>query len=164
MKLRSLLIAIMLALASTITNAQTIQSIRPSIDSMISPAAPFIGKYPALPIYFHWIVQLAICEKLKLPPAKDFASIEFYEVNTTAFQINQDTTMDYLALTVAAENVMFISVAHVLNRGSMLHEFLHFLLYYNFPDHRYTGPDSLTGTLKNHPAIYFKHCGVNDNY
>lgn len=163
MKLRNLLIAAMLSLAS-IANAQTIRSIRPSVDSILNPAIPLIGQYPSIPIYFKWMVELAACEGLKLPPLKDFEAFSFYEVNATAFQINNDTTQDYLATTVVGEKVMFISIGYIMNRGEMMHEFLHILLYYNFPDGRYTGQDSVTGTKKNHPDQYFKKCGVNDNY
>lgn len=159
--LTSLLLGLLL---STSAQAQIIKSIQPSIDSLISPVEPFIKQYTIVPIYYPWMMQLAGCEKLRLPPLADFQAFKFYLVNTTAFQVNNDATLNYIAVTVSSEKIMYISIAHVYNRGTIFHELLHILLYYNFPDGRYTGTGSSKNESRNHPKKYFDRCGVNDKY
>lgn len=160
--LSSLLLGLMLMCSNAY--GQNIKSIQPTLDSIISPDAPFLSKYSVIPIYYAWMIQLATCEKLSLPPITDFKAFRFIAVNATAFHVNNDTSADYLAITVAKEKIIYFSIAHVLNRALVFHEFLHILLYYNFPDGRYTGVDPVIGTMKNHPPKYFLHCGVDNNY
>jgi len=156
-----------MSLASSV-NAQQPDSARPAVWSIrtqdsvgLNPAAPMVGEYPALPVYFKWMKELAECEGLTLPPIEVFAKTRFFEVNASDFQINADRVESFFAVTVPQDDgsgIMYISIAHYLDVQIVKHEFLHILLYYNFPDGRYTHDRA-----KQHPTDYYGQCEVKPN-
>lgn len=143
--------------AATDASAQ-IWSIRTQDSVGINPAVPMVGRYEPPPIYVRWMTELAVCENLKLPPLDVFKQSEYTEVNADDFVVNDDQSVAYYAVTIPDSNGkgnMFVSIGHVFDIRIMTHEFLHILLYYNFPDGRYTH-DGKT----QHPQKYFGTCGV----
>lgn len=120
-----------------------------------------VSEYAALPIYYTWMKELAACEGLKLPPIEQFAKTRYIQVNADDFQINADHSVAYYAVTVpdsTGTGIMYISLAHYIDSRIVKHEDLHILLYYNFPDGRYTHDPA-----KQHPSAYFGKCDVKPN-
>lgn len=133
-----------------------------TVDSVgLNPALPMVLQYSALPVYYKWMKELAECEGLKLPPIENFSKTRYFEVNATDFQINEERDAAFFAVTLPDTDGsadMYISLAHYLDVYIVKHEFLHIVLYYNFPDGRYTHNRS-----KQHPAEFFGKCGVKPN-
>lgn len=156
--LTKLALGIIFVMSAATSGSAQIWKIRTQEAVGIDPFAPMVGSYTAPPIYFRWMKELAACENLKLPPIEVFKQSEYFEVNANDFQINLDTTAAYYAVTVpdsTGKGVMYFSVGHVFDVRVVIHEFLHILLYFNFPDGRYTHDRD-----KQHPQDYFGSCGV----
>jgi hypothetical protein len=151
------MIGIIFVMSLAIPAKAQITSIRTVGSVGINPAVPMVGSYPILPVYYRWMKELAECENLPLPPIEDFSKIKFFEVNASDFQYNDVKDNAFFAVTDAANLVMFVSIAHVFDVWIMKHEFLHVLLYYAFPDHRYNKENT------EHPELYFGKCGVKPN-
>lgn len=149
--------------ATTAVSAQSpaIYKIRTASPVVLNPAVPMVSQYPALPVYIQWMKELAECEGLALPPIEEFLKTQYFQVNASDFQINDDRANTYYAVTVPdpkGSGVMYISIGHYLDSRIVKHEDLHILLLFNFPDARYTHDPA-----KQHPVEYFGQCDVKPN-
>jgi hypothetical protein len=118
--------------------------------------AQSVLQYGIPPVYYQWMVELASCEHLALPPVEDFQQMKFFLIVDTHFKtvMADGDTLDVLAVTNAPKHVIVSSSPFILDPYIMKHEFLHYVLFYNFPDGRYNNGKN------DHPTEYFGKCEV----
>lgn len=159
------LIPIMLALASINANAQvdSIQIVSknphgPTDTTRLNPHFTMLMEYPRPPIYDVWFKRVVECENLPMPPQEEIDKIQLFVVNAEAFSLPADSTgLTYDAVTNAKQHVMILSLPSIWDYDVVAHEFVHFVLWYNFKD-TYSGKGK-----DNHPKKYFGQCNIRDH-
>lgn len=121
----------------------------------LNPAAPMVMEYPRPPIYDIWFKRIVQCEGLFMPPQEEIDKFHYFMVNQEKF--NFPGALGYYdAITNSREHIMIIDLPSVWDYNVIGHEFLHFVLWYNFgPLYSSPGHD--------HPDKYFGHCGIRPN-
>ncbi len=158
----------MLALASINAKAQLVTVLAPDSTELFqlrlnNPDATTltetfgpVAEYPRPAIYDKWFVRIAKCEGLELPPQAEIDKLRFFVVNSDQFQNPADSSVAFDAVTFNRPHIIIIVLPHVWNYAVVAHEFLHFVLWYNFGDKYEHYPNT-------HPVKYFGHCSIRPN-
>ena len=120
---------------------------KPAILVLAWPEKAEIFPYSQPAIYDDWWHEIADCEGLALPA--DYAKVQFFAVNDSAFVPAALPLLSVYAVTFAAEDQIFISEPLIWTAHLIKHEMMHWILKRNGFDF---GPW--------HPAEFFTRCGL----
>lgn len=133
--------------SDSVTTIYTADTIR------LNPSHGMIEQYKRPPIYDIWFKRIAQCEDLPLPPQEEIDKIKFVVVNAENFALDSlKTSARFDALMINRRHVMIVRLPSVWDYGVIAHEFLHFVLWYNFGN-KYEVSDV-------HPEKYFLKCNI----
>lgn len=154
MKVRRILLSLMV-LCSALANAQSIDTL-PTITTVDSirynPGFPMIDEFPRPPIYDTWLKRIVMCEGLNMPPQSEINRIRYFVVNTDPFKITGNSYWIDAAM-LNRQHYMVIALPSVWDYDVIAHEFLHFVLWYQFGS-LYDKADNM------HPEKYFGKCNI----
>ena len=118
-----------------------------------------IGEYPRPPIYDIWFKRIADCEGFTLPPQEEIDKLHYLVVNSENFSDDTSKTKKYIdkpkydGMISERQHVIILRLASTFDYAVVAHEFLHYLLWFNYGD-RYLPRN------KSHPSKYFGRCGI----
>jgi hypothetical protein len=121
---------------------------RESVDTSLYP----FWQYNRPKLYDDWFKRIVDCEGLTMPPKEEIDKLRFIAVNSDGFQTDSLSPM-YNAVTYARKHIIVISLPYMWDYSIVAHEFLHFVLWYNFGT-LYLNPSV------SHPKEYFERCNI----
>lgn len=152
-----IILGLLLCIVPVTTNAQatdTLQITTPDT-TRYNPGIPMLSEYSRPPIYDRWFKQIAACEGLPLPPQSEIDKITYVVVNSDRFS-SDSTGVLYDAVMLNRKYLMIVRLPSVWDYDVIAHEFLHFILWYQYGTKYEVSPNI-------HPSQYFSRCNIRPN-
>lgn len=121
---------LMLALAASAAQGQTAMTSFTHDVERVAPSLDAVAAYDQRDEYAQWWKDAAACAKIILPERVD--KVQFYFVNYKEFVPSplSGNRRTVTAVTYAGQEQVFVSVLHVKDRATIIHEMVHQLLYW----------------------------------